>query len=85
MALTDEDRTLLRLTVSIVHGDWELLRSLRRAASGDAPNRHWREAVLQAQLFAGVPRVVEAFGVLEQEGGLGAYDPGEMSAEPDQF
>lgn len=67
---------LLRLSVSIVLGDWEHLRELRRRAQ---PDRSWREAALQTHLFAGIPRVVEAFGVLAEEGGLGIPDPEELA------
>jgi len=69
-------RSLLRLSVAIVLGDWQHLRELRRGAD---PDRSWREAVLQTHLFAGFPRLVEAFGVLEEAGGLGTPDPGELA------
>ncbi len=85
MALNDLDRTLLRLSVGICLGDWNLLRTLRRQAGLGEPNRAWREAVLQSHLFAGFPRVVEALGVLEEEGGLGAPDDDESVWEPDDF
>jgi len=77
MALSPLDVTLLRLSVGICLGDWALLRDLRLAAPAGEPNRAWREAVLQAHLFAGFPRLVEAFVVLDEAGGLGAPDPGE--------
>jgi 4-carboxymuconolactone decarboxylase len=73
---------LLRLTVLAVRGRWDALRSLR-AGQAQAPGRPWREALLQAHLFAGFPRIVEAFGVLEEVGGLGAPEPEEVLAEPD--
>ncbi|MEM7310625.1 MAG: carboxymuconolactone decarboxylase family protein [Planctomycetota bacterium] len=85
MALTQRDVTLLRLSVGICLGDWTLLRELRRAAPPGEPDRAWREAVLQAHLFAGFPRVVEAFGVLADAGGLGPPDPGEADYHPDNF
>jgi len=69
-------RDLLRLSVAIVLGDWQHLRELRRSAE---PDRSWREAALQTHLFAGFPRLVEAFGVLAEEGGLGAPDPDELA------
>lgn len=71
-------RSLLRLSVAIVLGDWQHLRELRREAQ---PDRSWREAALQTHLFAGFPRLVEAFGVLEEEGGLGTPDPDELAPE----
>jgi alkylhydroperoxidase/carboxymuconolactone decarboxylase family protein YurZ len=71
--------TLLRLSVATVLGDWDLLRELRKAAGEGEPDRAWREAVLQTHLFAGFPRLVEAFGVLEEEGGLGVISDEERS------
>lgn len=73
---------LLRLSVAIVFGDWGLLRKLRRGAE---PDRTWREAVLQTHLFAGIPRQIEAFRVLEEEGGLGQLEPEELAPiQPEQ-
>ena len=73
--------TLARLSVAVVLGNWEELRAIR--ATGE-PDRAWREAVLQAHLFCGFPRVVEAFGVLQAVGGLGTPAPDEVLAEPDR-
>lgn len=72
---------LARLSVAVVLGDWDALRTIRSAGR---PDRAWREAVLQAHLFCGFPRVVEAFGVLQAAGGLGAPAPDEILAEPDR-
>jgi alkylhydroperoxidase/carboxymuconolactone decarboxylase family protein YurZ len=80
-ALTPHTITLLRVSVVVVLGDWTHLRELRRAAPAGEPNRAWREAVLQTHLFAGFPRLVEAFGVLQEEGGLGQADPDECAPE----
>ena len=85
MALSPRDVTLLRLSVGICLGDWDLLRRLRAAAPAGEPDRAWREAALQAHLFAGFPRVVEAFGVLADAGGLGDPEPGEADHQPDDF
>jgi len=83
MALDARDRLLLRLTVAVVRGDWDVLRAVRRAAPAGQPDRAWREALLQAHLFAGLPRIVEASAVLVQEGGLGAVAPDELEAVAD--
>lgn len=85
MALTSRDQTLLRLSVGICLGDWNLLRNLRIQAAAGEPDRAWREAALQAHLFAGFPRVVEALGVLAEVGGLGEPDPEEAEYAPDDF
>ena len=84
MPLTPVETTLLRLSVAVVRGDWPTLRQLRRSAGPGQPNLAWREAVLQSHLFAGFPRLVEAYGVLESEGGLGTPGPEERRAEGDQ-
>lgn len=85
MGLSDSDRILIRLSVGICTGDWELLRRLRAAAPPGEPDRRWREAMLQAHLFAGLPRVVEACGVLEAVGGLGEPDEEEARHQGDRF
>ena len=84
MALGDADRRLVRLFASVVLGLWEELLRLRRAAPEGEPDRRWREALLQAHLFAGFPRVVEAYGVLSHAGGLGILEEGEVLGELDQ-
>ena len=85
MAIDDTDRLLVRLSVGICLGDWELLRRVRAAAPEGQPDRRWREACLQAHLFAGMPRVVEAWGVLDAAGGLGEPDAEEARHEADRF
>lgn len=72
------DVTLMRLSVAIVQGQWDELRSLRANAE---PDLRWREAVLQTHLFAGFPRLVEAFNVLTRAGGLGTPGPEEAAPE----
>ena len=84
MALDARDRRLLCLSTAVVLGDWEALEALRRAAPSGEPDRGWREALLQAHLFAGFPRVVEALAVLGAAGGLGVPDPDETIPEPDR-
>ncbi len=59
-----------------VLGRFQALEAWRRDL-GEEPGVAHREALLQVHLFAGFPRLVEAFGVLEQCGGLGATGPGE--------
>jgi alkylhydroperoxidase/carboxymuconolactone decarboxylase family protein YurZ len=85
MTLSPTERTLARLSVAIALGNWQELRELRLAAPAGEPDRRWREAVLQAHLFAGFPRVVEACGVLEEHGGLGAPDADEARTDGDRF
>jgi alkylhydroperoxidase/carboxymuconolactone decarboxylase family protein YurZ len=86
MPLAPEDRALVRLSVAIVVGDWERLRELRRsAAPAGGPDRAWREALLQTHLFAGFPRLVEACGVLAEEGGIGDVDALEEGTGPEDF
>jgi alkylhydroperoxidase/carboxymuconolactone decarboxylase family protein YurZ len=82
MSLSARDRRLVRLSAAIALGLWDELRALRRAAPAGEPDRAWREVVLQAHLFAGFPRVVEAAAVLDEAGGLGAPDPAELEPAP---
>lgn len=82
MALTDQERRLIRVSVAIVLGHWDQLRRLRTEAPAGEPDRAWREAVLQTHLFAGFPRLVEAYSQLEAVGGLGAPDADEVLREP---
>lgn len=82
--LGERDARLVRLFVAVVLGDWDALRADRRAAPAGEPDRGWREAVLQAHVFAGFPRVVEAYGVLASVGGLGELSSDESLAEPDR-
>jgi AhpD family alkylhydroperoxidase len=72
--LSPEERVLLRLSAAVTAGDWNALRELRR---GRRPDRGWREVLLQAHLFCGFPRVVEAWGVLREGGDLGSLDEDE--------
>jgi len=73
-----EDVRLLRLSVAIVQGTWDEVRAVRAAGE---PDLRWREAVLQTHLFAGFPRLVEAFYVLTRAGGLGTPEPSEYAPE----
>lgn len=83
MALTDRERRLVRLFTAVVSGDWDCVRAERQAAPAGEPDRGWREAVLQAHVFAGFPRVVEAYGVLSACGGLGEVLAEEILGEGD--
>jgi len=85
MGLSDAERRLVRLSVAICTGRWDALRAVRRCAPPGEPDRRWREAMLQAHLFAGFPRVVEACGVLAEEGGLGTPDEDETRPQGDRF
>jgi len=84
MSLAPREQRLARLFTFVVQGDWDHLRSERRAAPPGEPDRGWRECVLQAHVFAGFPRVVEAYDVLAACGGLGEIGSDEVLAEPDQ-
>ncbi|MBL8859177.1 MAG: carboxymuconolactone decarboxylase family protein [Planctomycetes bacterium] len=82
-ALSESDRRLVRLFAAGVLGRFDVVRQLRTSCTGSEPDRRWREAVLQVHVFAGFPRQVELHGVLEECGGLGAYEPGEIGTAPD--
>lgn len=75
---------LARLFAAVVLGRWDEVERLRRAAPPGEPDRAWRETVLQAHVFAGFPRVVEAYGVLARAGGLGVPGTDEVLGEPDR-
>lgn len=84
MSLSDKERRLARLFTAVVLGKWEELARIRAQAGPGEPDRAWREAILQAHLFCGFPRVVEALGVLAEAGGLGRAGPEEILGEGDQ-
>jgi len=81
MALSPKHRGLLRLSTAIVLGNWDEVRRLRAAPQAE-PDREWRETVLQTHLFAGFPRLVQAFGVLAEGGGLGTVGGEEIEGSP---
>ncbi|MBK7877955.1 MAG: carboxymuconolactone decarboxylase family protein, partial [Planctomycetes bacterium] len=85
MTLADRDARLVRLFAAAVLGRFDVVRALRARAPGGEPDRAWREVVLQVHVFAGFPRLVETYGVLEAAGGLGTIEPdealGDRSAE----
>jgi len=84
MSLSASDRRLVRLSSAIALGRWGELRDLRRSAPPGEPDRRWREVLLQAHLFAGFPRTVEAASVLAEVGGLGAPGADELEeVEPE--
>ncbi len=82
MSLAPADRRLVRLSAAIALGRWDELAALRRAAPAGEPDRRWREVLLQAHLFAGFPRAVEAASVLAAAGGLGPPAPDELARAP---
>jgi alkylhydroperoxidase/carboxymuconolactone decarboxylase family protein YurZ len=84
MALSAKERRLVRLFASVVLGRWDDVSRLRREAPPGEPDRAWRETILQAHVFAGFPRAVEAYGVLEAAGGLGLPDADEVLGEAEQ-
>lgn len=77
------ERELVELTLWTTLGNWSALADLRRSQPGLASVRG-REALLQLHLFCGFPRIVEAFGVLSEAGGLGTPEPAELRAEADR-
>lgn len=70
------DSTLALLLALVVVGRWPQLKNvLRKAAQSGIPTEQLREILLQAHLFAGFPRTIEAFEVfasVEAEGILPA-------------
>jgi 4-carboxymuconolactone decarboxylase len=75
---------LARLFTALVLGRWDSVRELRRAAPAGEPDRAWRETLLQAHVFAGFPRVVEALSVLDDLGGWGEAGADERLGEAEQ-
>lgn len=84
MSVFDEKaERLARLFTAICLGDFDEVRAIRRDAPANEPDRAWREAVLQTHLFCGFPRLVQAYGVFDAEGGLGDPEPDEYELEGD--
>ena len=84
MSVLDEKaKRLARLFTAICLGEFEVVREIRRAAPTGEPDRAWREAVLQTHLFCGFPRLVQAYGVFDSEGGLGEPESDEYELEAD--
>ena len=75
---------LARLSVLVVQGRWELLGELLDPLPPSEQRLAWREALLQVHLFAGFPRVVEAWGVVERAGGLGSAGPAELLGQEER-
>ena len=69
-----------RMSVCVVLGRWKELEVIRRAVPEAKIDWAWREALLQTHLFAGFPRLVEAYGVIEKAGGCGLAVPEESEA-----
>jgi len=82
MALSAGERRLLTLFVASVCGDWPAVEAVRRSAADGEPDRAWREVILMVHVFAGFPRQVETFEVLERAGGSGTPDADEVLAQP---
>jgi 4-carboxymuconolactone decarboxylase len=80
MTLSDSDRRLVRLFTAAVLGRFDEVARVRKEAPAGEPDRRWREAILQVHVFAGVPRQVEVYAVLESAGGLGALEPDELAS-----
>lgn len=81
MSLAEREQTLVRLFTAGVLGRGDVLRALRLAAKPGEPDRAWREALLQVHVFAGFPRLVEAYGAIESAGGLGTASADELEAD----
>jgi 4-carboxymuconolactone decarboxylase len=77
------ERQLCRLFTACVLGRWDEVERERRALVAP-PDRAFREVVLMVHLFAGMPRQVEAYEVLDRAGGMGTLEPGEATGEGDQ-
>jgi alkylhydroperoxidase/carboxymuconolactone decarboxylase family protein YurZ len=84
MSLSPADLRLLRVFTAAVLGRFDELAHLRRTAPPGEPDRRWREALLQVHIFAGVPRAVEAYAVLEAQGGLGSAQGESDAAAPEE-
>ncbi len=82
MPLDPRERRRLRLFAACVLGGWDEVRRVRREAAPDEVDRAWRETVLQVHVFAGFPRLVEAYGVLAEVDGLGRLAPDEATEDP---
>lgn len=80
----EKQARLAKLFTAIVIGAWDDVRRLRSEAPQGEPDRAWREVLLQAHVFAGFPRVVEALGVLDECGGIGAAAADEVLDEPER-
>lgn len=81
--LDEAERRLCRLFTACVVGRWDEVERERRSWSGPL-DRGLREAVFMVHLFAGMPRQVEAYEVLDRAGGLGPLEPDEATGEGDQ-
>lgn len=84
MSLSPAELRLLRVFTAAVLGRFDRLAELRRGAPAGEPDRRWREALLQVHVFAGVPRAVEAYAVLEAQGGLGPAREEQETASADE-
>ena len=62
MVLPLRDQTLVRLFSAVVLGRWD---EVERIKGSEEAEPRWREAVLMTHLFAGFPRMVEAFERLD--------------------
>ncbi|MBX3464563.1 MAG: carboxymuconolactone decarboxylase family protein [Planctomycetes bacterium] len=82
--LAPEVRLLVAASVAIWRGDWPRLAACaRRGRERQQPRQDFEEALLQAVLFAGFPRVVTAFETLA-EAWPPATTPGGGALPPEQ-
>jgi 4-carboxymuconolactone decarboxylase len=77
MSLSPGERRLCALFGAAVLGNWPRLKQWRASMPESEVGRGVREAILQVHLFAGMPRGVEAWNVLQEAGGVGVVDPEE--------
>ena len=88
--LPQTERLLVRIKAAIWPGDHETLgECIRRCRDLGQPRSHLDEVLLQAVLFCGFPRVINAFQVLSDEWPTdtgstgGSLDPAEQRASGD--
>ena len=79
MSLSSCERRLCALFGAAVVGNWARLKQLRASLPEPEVDRGLREAILQVHLFAGIPRGVEAWNVLQEAGGTGVVAPDELN------
>lgn len=80
--ISEPEARLIKLFSAVVVADWEQVAEIRRSAAPGEVDQRWREALLQAHLFCGIPRTIEAFEVVERAGGLSPVSDATHDARP---
>lgn len=80
VGLTGSETRLIRLFVAAVVGDASQVAAVCAAAGPVEADVRWREALLQVHLFAGFPRMIEAFETVRRARGWDAGLPEEPKA-----